>query len=109
MNYTSIRDADSARVCLVDLGIELHDRLVHYRVTGEIKESWMQQLQYLQEIKLETSAEDDDTLEQARWMVDRYNDDLNMAWDVMAKSWTEWHPYLTIFCRRQTNSLSRST
>jgi len=97
LNYTSIRDADSARVCLVDLGVELHDRLVHYRTTGDIRDYWVQQLQYLQGIKLETSAEDDDTLEQARWMVDRSNDDLNMAWDVVAKSWTEWHPYLTIF------------
>ena len=65
-DYTSIRDADSARSCLVELSVELHDRLRHYQDTVKNKD-WAGRLEYLQSIKTEEFAEDDDAIEEAKF------------------------------------------
>ena len=46
-DYTSIRDADSARTCLVPIKTDLFDRLKHYEQVVEDCEKWMETLRYL--------------------------------------------------------------
>ena len=52
--------------------MDLHDRLRHYQYTCSYKEYYVQQLQYLQAVKTEESAEDDEAIKNAKFWVGRY-------------------------------------